>query len=152
MIGLHSAALGTISTAVGLWRYSKYLIEIITLGLFWELCLDLYLCKQYQLFQKQWKNIIYMILNNLSIMRASINYGIKIIEQINRIYVIIKSELQKTIKQYLNEYWHQQGLSDQEQEMLIPELKQELMYQSQRQFFVNYFFSMHVSKPFLKDL
>ncbi|CAD8067666.1 unnamed protein product [Paramecium primaurelia] len=69
----------------------------------------------------------------------------------------VSSELQEIIRQYLNEYWHQQGLRDQEQEILVfqmlaPELKQELMYQSYGQFLQTTFFSKYFSKPFLKDL
>ncbi|CAD8074768.1 unnamed protein product [Paramecium sonneborni] len=69
----------------------------------------------------------------------------------------VPSELQEIIRQYLNEYWHKQGLRDLEQEtlvfqMLAPELKQELMYQSYGQFLQTTFFSKYFSKPFLKDL
>ncbi|CAD8145638.1 unnamed protein product [Paramecium octaurelia] len=69
----------------------------------------------------------------------------------------VPSDLQEIIRQYLNEYWHQQGLRDQEQEILVfqmlaPELKQELMYQSYGQFLQTTFFSKYFSKPFLKDL
>ncbi|CAD8158539.1 unnamed protein product [Paramecium octaurelia] len=69
----------------------------------------------------------------------------------------VPSELQEIIRQYLNEYWHQQGLRDQEQEMLVfqmlaPEQNQELMYQSYGQFLQTTFFSKYFSKPFLKDL
>ncbi|CAD8058509.1 unnamed protein product [Paramecium primaurelia] len=69
----------------------------------------------------------------------------------------VPSDLQEIIRQYLNEYWHQQGLRDQEQEILVfqmlpPELKQELMYQSYGQFLQTTFFSKYFSKAFLKDL
>ncbi|KAM3146806.1 hypothetical protein pb186bvf_000960 [Paramecium bursaria] len=75
-------------------------------------------------------------------------------------FMMIKNvppELQERVRQYLNQYWYEQGTRDVIMEeqiflQLAPELRQELTYFSYGQFFVNQFFSKHFSRPFLLEL
>ncbi|CAD8193663.1 unnamed protein product [Paramecium pentaurelia] len=81
--------------------------------------------------------------------KVSIN---KFMEQKN-----VPSELRERIRQYINEHWAEEGSRDQESEqqvfeILAPELKQELMYQSLGQFLQRTMFANHFTKPFLKEL